>query len=231
MRPGVSCAVAIVIVLGTVPIVPLLFPDGATASAGPLMNPDEDLFVTDRYEVTGYEVWRQVHVQTTGALVVREGGRLVTEAITLHGNAMFSVLGAMVEVSPTDHRRVASISGTCAYFEVEDHSVVRVWGPDGGYDVPSSMGCSAVINVTASWYVEVLDAGLREYLIPRIVPDDRSVSDRATRHRNHVRHGEKLLLAPIERDQTDSIELLLFRKVYVPTRVNQGNRDVGGFRY
>jgi hypothetical protein len=160
MRAGVSCIVAVVLLAGTLQLMPALHPGGSLASASPVLHPDSQLTVDDRYDVTGYEVWRNVVVSSTGLLMVRDGGRLVTEGITLYGNAMFGVHGAVVDITPTAHRRSATISGTCSWFEIKDQSVVRIHGPHGGYDVPTSMGCSVGINVTASRRIEIAESTL-----------------------------------------------------------------------
>ena len=155
MRVGVSCAVAVVIVLGTLPLVPLLYPDGSLVSASPILNPDKRLTVEGVRSVTGYEVWREVVVSSTGILTVKDGGKLVTDRMILEGNSWFGMVGGVLELSPTAHRRSATISGLCSLFTITDNSVVRIRGPDGGYDIPTSMGCSVGINITVGRSIEV----------------------------------------------------------------------------
>jgi hypothetical protein len=110
--------------------------------------------------VVGYEVWKEVVVTSTGSLEVKNGGTLVTERVVLEGNSMFQVNGGTLELSPKGHRREAGISGVCSWFDVADNSVVRIRGPDGGYDVPTSMGCSVGINITASRFIQITDSTL-----------------------------------------------------------------------
>jgi hypothetical protein len=160
MRAGVSCAIAIVLLVASLPMVPLLYPDGSLATAAPINNPDQRLTVDNVRWVTGYEVWREVLVSGTGSLTVKNGGTLVTGRIVLEGNCYFAVVGGVVEISPTAHWKSAMISGHCSFFEVADQSIVRIRGPDGGYDVDTSMGCSVGINVTSSRAIQISDSTL-----------------------------------------------------------------------
>jgi hypothetical protein len=139
-------------------MVPLLYPDGSLVSANPIKNPDQRLTVDGSRWITGYEVWREVLVTSTGGLMVKDGGTLVTERIVLEGGSMFGINGGIVEISPTAHRKSAMISGHCSWFEISDRSILRIWGPDGGYDIATSMGCSVGINVTSSGTIQISDS-------------------------------------------------------------------------
>jgi len=128
------------------------------ASAAPVNNPGVPLSVDSLREITGYEVWGEVTVTSTGNLKVLDGGKLVADKLVLEGNAMVTLFGGVLEISPTFHKRETGIFGTCSWFKVMDRSVIRIHGPDGGYDIPSSMGCSVGINITASRYIEISDS-------------------------------------------------------------------------
>ena len=120
MREGVSCAVAVILLLGTLSLGPLITPHAWDASAEPLENPGTPLRVDGIRLVTDYELWGDVVVGTTGTLKVMDGGRLVVDSLSLEGNAILSVAGGILEVSPAE--------GDEAYQLVSQHHIAR--GPD-----------------------------------------------------------------------------------------------------
>ncbi|UCC93975.1 MAG: hypothetical protein JSW25_04740, partial [Thermoplasmata archaeon] len=158
MRAGVSCAVAVVLVLASLPLVSILYPDGSLASGSPVINPDKQLVVDKTRWVTDYEVWREVFVSSTGKLYIKGGGTLVTDNLVLDGNSLLTVQGGTLEITPRAHRTSAMISGHCSWFEVVGRSVVRIHGPDGGYDISTSMGCTVGINVSSSRAIHITDS-------------------------------------------------------------------------
>ena len=135
------------LVLSALSLVPVLWPDGSLVRATPLFRPGERLVVSDSHVVTGHEVWGEVVVESTGILTVTDGGRLVADGVLLEGNSVVMLDGGILEVAPVEYRPNATISGTCARFEVVHHSQVRVIGPDGGYDLHTSMGCSVGLDI------------------------------------------------------------------------------------
>jgi hypothetical protein len=180
MRAGVSCAVVVVLLLSTLPISPVFFDDDGIGSAAPILNPDKRLEVNNNRIVNGYEVWREVVVRSLGYLLITDGGKLVTDRVVLEGNAMLAVRGGVLEVSPTSHKEEAMIKGQCSWFEVSDNSVLRILGPDGGYDIPTSMGCSVGINVSASRYIQVTDSTLNIRAGDGFSPPETMTSDDLT---------------------------------------------------
>jgi len=146
------------LLLSALSLVPVLFPDGSLARASPVFKPGVRLVVDDSKVVVGHEVWGEVVVESTGMLLIKDGGRLVADRVLLEGNARLSLDGGVLEVAPTKHQQDASISGSCALFQVMSASVVRVIGPDGGYDLPTSMGCSVGLDLTVGRYVQVSDS-------------------------------------------------------------------------
>ena len=158
MRPGVSRAIAVVLLLATMQMVPAISPDGPIGTASARNNPGVRLTVDELYVISDYEVWGEVLVTSTGKLKVLDGGRLVADRVTLEGNSMLTVNGGVLEISPTFYKTSTGIFGTCSWFQVADRSVIRIIGPDGGYDIPSSQGGSVGINITSSRNIEVTDS-------------------------------------------------------------------------
>jgi hypothetical protein len=130
---------------------PILVPgDDGSVLAQPSLHPGKPLVVDNFYSVGSYEVWGDVIVGSTGTLSVTDGAHLVAESITLQGNSIFEVAGAVIDITNNSHRDRVGIWGRCNSFEVSQNSLIRIEGPDGAYDIPTSQGCSVGLDVTAA---------------------------------------------------------------------------------
>lgn len=150
MRLGVSCALAVILILAATPIVSIWDLGTQNAEAVPLVNPGEPLVITRSYNIDRYEEWGEVTVLSTGSLRIGPGGYLVADSLFLEGNAVLIVRSGVIEITPTSYRETVGINGRCSWFELSSGSRVVIQGTDGGYDIPTSRGTSSGINVVSS---------------------------------------------------------------------------------
>ena len=160
MRLGVSCALAIILILAAGPMVSVCDLGTQTAEAAPLVNPGEPLVVTRSYSIHRYEEWGEVTVLSTGSLNIEPGGHLVADSLLLEGNAVLTVRSGVIEITPTSYRETAGIYGICSWFELSSRSRVIIHGTDGGYDLPTSRGTSTGIDIVSSRTVILVDSSI-----------------------------------------------------------------------
>jgi len=108
MRLGVSCALAVILILAAIPLVSISDLGSSTAEATPLKNPGEPLVVNGSYTIQRYEVWGEITVESTGSLFIGPKGHLVADSIFLEGNAVLIVRSGVIEITPISHRETAA---------------------------------------------------------------------------------------------------------------------------
>jgi hypothetical protein len=155
MNKGLCVQIFILIGLLLLSSVQILLEDVVAYEGDPVMNPDERLYVSGYYQVSGFEMWRDVYVNRGARLVVTNGGHLVAGMILLNSDSTFEVSAGKVTLSNRTHTDQVGIYGTCDRFIVTRRSVVTIDGADGVYDIPSSMGSRAGIDLLVSQNIKI----------------------------------------------------------------------------
>ncbi len=150
MRAGVSFALVVSMFLLACPLGMLEVDHPSLVSASPGTRSGETMVIDSNCSVDHYEVWSNVVVESTGSLIIGDGGHLVADSVTLLDNAQMHLQGGVLEIEPRTYREFVGISGHCSWFEITKGSLVNIRGPDGGYDVPTSRGCSVGLNLTST---------------------------------------------------------------------------------
>jgi hypothetical protein len=125
----------------------ILLEDIVSATEGPEDHSGQDLLVDRRVLIRGYEIWDDVLVRGNGRLEIVDGGTLHARSIFMEGRSVLSVLGGNLVITSSIHREWVGISGACDKMLITRGSFVSITGPDGGYDIANSGGCSAGIDL------------------------------------------------------------------------------------
>ncbi len=94
-------------------------------------------------------MWGSVVVNTGSRLVLANGAHLEAGYIELHENSILDVRSSVITLENHTYRSRVGIFGECDRFIVAQRSVINVRGSDGAYDIPTSRGGDAVIQVEA----------------------------------------------------------------------------------
>jgi hypothetical protein len=133
----------------------ILLEDVAVSAAG--LEPDRDsmLTVSSTYLIEDHQVWGSVLVYAGGRLIITNGGHLETGLIQLNTRSILEVRSGRLTIENHTYTDRVGIFGECDRFIVTHHSVVTIRGPDGVYELATSRGADAGIDVVAEYVVKV----------------------------------------------------------------------------
>lgn len=134
--------------------------DVASENAESRGDPDLPLIVYGTYTVVGHETWRDVLVESGSRLFVTDGAILETTFIQLEGTSILEVRSSALVLTNGSHCAKVGIFGECNRFSIHKGSTVTIQGPNGSYDLPTSMGVPAGINVTSQSKVIIVGSSI-----------------------------------------------------------------------
>ena len=134
--------------------VQILLEDVAVSGA-PTPDPSKTLYVSGVYYIEDHQVWRDVLVRSGSRLVIANGGHLEASSIVLQNRCTLDVRSSMITLRNPTWTDQVGIFGECDRFIVTHQSVITIEGPDGGYDIPTSKGADAGIDVTAEYTMRI----------------------------------------------------------------------------
>jgi hypothetical protein len=113
------------------------------------LEPDRDtrLTISGSYLIEDHQVWGSVLVYKGARLIIANGGHLETGSIVLSARSVMDVRSGRLTLENHTYTDRVGIFGECDRFIVTHNSVIRIKGPDGVYDVPSSKGADAGIDL------------------------------------------------------------------------------------
>jgi hypothetical protein len=154
MTKGVSSQVVLIIGLLLLSSLQILLEDVAVSGA-PTPDPSRTLYVSGVYYIEDHQVWRDVLVRMGSRLVIANGGHLEASSIVLSQRCTLEVRSGLITLGDRRWTDRVGIFGECDRFIVTHQSVITIKGPDGTYDVPTSRGADAGIDVTAMYTMRI----------------------------------------------------------------------------
>jgi len=135
--------------------VQILLEDVAVSAAPGEPDPQGTLTISGSHIIEDHQVWGDVVVSYGGRLVVANGGHLETSRIILKERSTLDVRAGRITCEDHTYREWVGILGECDRFIVTHQSVITVRGPDGAYDLPTSTGGAAAIDVRAQKAIRI----------------------------------------------------------------------------
>ncbi len=155
MNKGASTQITIVLCLLLIGSFQMLLEDVSVSALPDDPNADRLLRVNGALLIEDFQVWGQVDVTPGSRLVVSNGGHLVTSTITLGKLSTLDIRSGIVEITNRTWTPRVGIFGECDRLIVTHHSLVTIRGPDGAYDLATSMGADAGIDLVVARMVRI----------------------------------------------------------------------------